>query len=258
MIILEASKISVDLNGRSILRDVSVRLKEGSVTAILGANGAGKTTLVRALNGTLPASKGEIFFQGRPINSMTRREVARRIAVVAQENETKFPVKVLEFILSGRFVHGGSFGWETDEDLRSANSALASCDLKEFAERTMNELSGGERQRVVLARAIAAETAVLLLDEPTANLDISHQALMFRLIRERCRDHGTAAAVITHDLNLASEFADRALLVKEGSVYGQGTPEDSFTAANIAAVFGMNVLLDKNPTSGRVRVTTIY
>src|SRR6185503_18218114 len=160
--------------------------------------------------------KGEVLLDGGLLRSLSRREIARSIAVVAQENETKFPITVLEFVLAGRFARGAAFGWETAEDLKAADEALRLCDLIEFGGRAMNELSGGERQRVVLARALAAETNVLLLDEPTANLDLAHQALMFKLVRDRCRDHGASAIVITHDLNLASEFADAVILLKDG------------------------------------------
>ena len=122
----------------------------------------------------------------------------------------------------------------------------------------MNELSGGERQRVVLARALAAETAILLLDEPTANLDLAHQALMFRLVRDRCRNAKAAAIVITHDLNLAGEFADTALLLKSGRVHARGTTRQVFTNENLREVYDVQVLLDENPASGKVRVTTVY
>src|SRR5215218_1824070 len=255
---LTAENIDVELSGRSILREVSCQLKSGEITAVLGANGAGKTTLLRALNGTIPVSKGEISIGERRLAKMSRREIARSIAVVAQENETKFPVTVLEYVLSGRFVRGGAFGWETTSDINAADSALGECDLDEYSGRVMNELSGGERQRVVLARALAADTEVLLLDEPTANLDLAHQALMFRLVRERCRERGTTAAVITHDLNLASEFADTVLLLRDGTIFASGAPQETLTKENIWSVFGMNVLLDHNPASGKVRVTSVF
>ena len=122
----------------------------------------------------------------------------------------------------------------------------------------MNELSGGERQRVVLARALATEASVLLLDEPTANLDLAHQALMFRLVRERCVSAGASAIVITHDLNLASEFADEMLMLKGGTVFAEGTPKEVLTAENVREVFGVDVLLDENPASGKVRVTAVF
>ena len=255
---LVAQNIDVELSGRSVLRGASCRLKNGEITAVLGANGAGKTTLLRALNGTIPVSKGEINIDGRKLKDMPRREIARHVAVVAQENETKFPVTVLEYILSGRFVRGGAFGWETADDRAAANTALAECDLGDYFQRMMNELSGGERQRVVLARALAAETDILLLDEPTANLDLANQALMFTLVRKRCRERGMTAAVITHDLNLASEFADRVLLLRDGRIFADGTPQEALTSANIFSVFGMNVLLDENPASGKIRVTSVF
>jgi len=255
---LDIDQISVRYDGREVLRDVSFTVKPGKIVALLGANGAGKTTLIRATNGSVEIETGEIWMDGKTIRSLSRRETAKKIAVVAQENETKFPLTVLEFVLAGRFVHGGAFGWETDEDLRIAESVLDECDLTDFRDRFMNELSGGERQRVVLARALAVEAEILLLDEPTANIDLAHQALMFRLVRARCREMNCSAIVITHDLNLAAEFADKIILLKNGEVHAQGEPREVLTSENLQSVFAVNVLLDTNPASGNVRVTTIY
>jgi len=255
---LVSHNISVSYNGREVLRDISFELREGEIIALLGPNGAGKTTLIRALNRTVPTDSGDIRLDGKPINEYSRREIAQHVAVVAQENETKFPVTVLEFVLAGRFVRGGAFGWETESDIAAARKALQGCDLSEFADRLMNELSGGERQRVVLARALATEARVLLLDEPTANLDLAHQAMMFRLVREQCRSANASAIVITHDLNLASEFADRVLLLKDGRVHAIGSSAEVLTAENIDSAFGVKVLLDENPVSRNVRVTTLF
>jgi len=135
---------------------------------------------------------------------------------------------------------------------------LADCDLAEYEGRLINELSGGERQRVVLARALATNARILLLDEPTANLDLAHQAMMFRLVRERCRSCNASAVVITHDLNLAAEFADQVLMLKDGKAVAYGTPDEVLTAENIEDVFGVKVLLDRNPASGNVRVTNVF
>jgi iron complex transport system ATP-binding protein len=230
----------------------------GETVALLGPNGAGKTTLLRSLNGTVRLDMGEIVLDGKLIGDLSRREIARKIAVVAQENETKFPITVIEFVLAGRFARGAAFGWETRDDITAAANSLADCDLTGFGDRLMNELSGGERQRVVLARALAAQTSVLLLDEPTANLDLAHQALMFKLVRTRCREAGTAAVVITHDLNLAAEFADRVLLLKNGQLVATGTPSKVLSETNVRDVYGVDVLLDANPGSGKVRVTMVY
>ena len=255
---LITQKIAVRFGDRQVLAEVSFELREGEIIALLGPNGSGKTTLIRALNGSVPVSSGEALLEGKRLAELSRRQIARKIAVVAQENETKFPVTVLEFVLAGRFIHGSAFGWETESDIVAARKALGECDLEEFAGRFMNELSGGERQRVVLARALATEAGVLLLDEPTANLDLAHQAMMFRLVRGRCRSDNASAVVITHDLNLAAEFADRILLLNEGKIFALGKPEDVLTAENVSAVFGVNVLLDENPASRNVRVTTLY
>lgn len=255
---ISAKEISVRLGARDILRQISLTAGTGETLALLGPNGAGKTTLLRALNGSVGLSSGSITLNDRGLNELSRREIARRIAVVAQENETKFPITVMEFVLAGRFARGAAFGWETPADIRAAVEALRMCDLDGFAKRMMNELSGGERQRVVLARALAAETEVLLLDEPTANLDLAHQALMFRLVRSRCREAGASAIVITHDLNLASEFADRVVLLKGGKVFAQGIPAKVLTEENVQNVYDVQVLLDTNPASGKLRVTTVY
>jgi iron complex transport system ATP-binding protein len=255
---LDVRNISVRFGDRQVLRDVSLVVASGEIVALLGPNGAGKTTLLRALNGTVPIGAGEILFEGTPIRDLSRREIARNIAVVAQENETKFPVTVMEFVLAGRFARGAAFGWETGADVTAAENALDQCDLDKYADRAMNELSGGERQRVVLARALAAETKVLLLDEPTANLDLAHQALMFRLVRERCVNSGGTAIVITHDLNLASEFANKVIMLKDRKILASGTPVDVMTTENLRQIYGVQVLLDENPVSGRVRVTTLF
>jgi len=255
---LTAHNLRVSYDGQSVLMDVTLEVRSGNIVALLGANGAGKTTLIRALNGAIMPSSGEVTLDSRALMTLSRREIAKNIAVVAQENETRFPITVLEFVLSGRFVHGGAFGWETGEDIDDAQRALSDCDLDGFENRLMNHLSGGERQRVVLARALATGATVLLLDEPTANLDIAHQAMMFRLVRQRCRTQGASAVVITHDLNLAAEFADEVIMLKDGGVAARGEPTRVLTTENISEVFGVQVLLDRHPASGNVRVTNVF
>lgn len=255
---LYARNITVRYGDCDVISKVSFDLNEGRIIALLGPNGAGKTTLIRSLNGTVPISSGEISLDGKALGSFSRREIAQKMAVVAQENETKFPVSVREFVLAGRFARGSAFSWETANDMSIAKNALEQCDLADFQDRLMNELSGGERQRVVLARALATEASVLLLDEPTANLDLAHQAMMFRLVRERCRGCGSSAIVITHDLNLAAEFADDVMLLKGGRVYAFGPQDSVLTEKNLKEVYNVQVLLDENPASGKIRVTTVY
>ena len=255
--LLEIRNITVKYDAREVVHDVSFDLREGQIIVLLGPNGAGKTTLIRTLNGSVPLAAGEVRLDDKALSELSRREIAKSIAVVAQENETKFPVTVLEFVLAGRFVRGRAFGWESEADIDAARTALRQCDLAEFEGRLMNELSGGERQRVVLARAIATEASVLLLDEPTANLDLAHQALMFRLVRDLC-SRGAASVVITHDLNLAAEFANEIIMLKNGSIFAKDAPNEVLTRENIDEVYDVQVLLDQNPASGKVRVTTVY
>lgn len=256
MLIVE--NISVRYGPREVLAGASFSLAYGEMLAVIGPNGAGKTTLIRSLNGTVAAAAGRIVLDGTPLRSLARREVAKRIAVVAQENETKFPITVREFVMAGRFANGPAFGWESAEDVVAAEKALTECELEGFEDRLMNELSGGERQRVVLARALATEAKILLLDEPTANLDLAHQASMFRLVRERCRNYGYCSVVITHDLNLAAEFSDRIILLEGSRIHAIGTPDEVLREESLKKVFDVTVLLDRNPASGNVRVTTVY
>lgn len=255
---LEVVNVSINYGDVRVLRDISFSLKAGEIIAVVGANGAGKTTLLKGLNFTVPLIKGDILLNGKPIEQFSRREIAKRIAVVAQENETKFPITVLEFVLAGRFAHGGAFGWETEKGRRIASNCLKLCNLENYEKRLMNKLSGGERQRALLARAMAAETQILFLDEPTNNLDLSHQSSIFRLVKERTKNCASAAIVITHDLNLASEFADRILLLEDRKILAQGTPREVLTEEILYQVFGIKVLLDTNPVTKNVRVTAIY
>jgi iron complex transport system ATP-binding protein len=255
---LVANDITVRYGGRTALRDVSMTVSSGKFLALLGPNGSGKSTFLRTLNGTIRPSQGEVALDGRLLGTLSRREIAQAIAVVAQENETRFPVTVREFVLSGRFIHGGAFGWESEQDIVKADQALLECGLADFGSRLMNNLSGGERQRVVLARAIAADTRILLLDEPTANLDLAHQAMMFRLVRDRCQNRGCSAVVITHDLNLASEFADEVVMLRGGEVHSTGQPSVVFTSDKISEVYGIDVLVDAHPVKGSMRITNCF
>ena len=256
--LLTADNISVKLDGRDVLCDASMAIRAGRTTAIVGPNGAGKTTLLKVLNAAVSPARGAVRIENRLITEMSRGEIARRIAVVAQENETKFPVSVLDFVLGGRFARGRVFGWDTESDLSAANKAIEACDLTRLRMRQMNSLSGGERQRVVFARALAAETDILLLDEPTANLDLAHQADMFRLVASECREGSRAAAIVTHDLNLAAAFADKILMLNAGKPYAYGDPEAVLTNASIREVFDVNTVIDRGVRSGRLRVTVDF
>jgi len=255
---LEAKNITVNYGPREVVSAVSLRANPGEIIAIIGPNGAGKSTLLRTLNASLRATQGEILLDGTPLASFARRSIARRIAVVAQEADLRFPVSVMEFVLGGRYAWSSAWGWESERDVEIARGILRETELETFAARLMSELSGGERQRAVLARALATEAKVLLLDEPTANLDLAHQATMLRLVRRRCDHCESAAVVVTHDVNLAAEFADRVLLLKNGREVASGLPREVLTPELLRTVFDLEVLVDAHPVTGAPRITPVH
>ncbi|HEY6217516.1 MAG TPA: ABC transporter ATP-binding protein [Pyrinomonadaceae bacterium] len=260
MALLEAHDLSIAYDHRVAVADLSLTLKPAEITAIIGPNGAGKSTLLKSLNGQVRPSSGRILLDGQPLEKLNRRSISRRIAVVAQEAELRFPVTVLEFVLGGRFAWAtnSGWGWETEQDLNIADAVIRETQMTELSGRLMNELSGGERQRALMARALATEAPILLLDEPTANLDLSHQATLLALVRNRCDRNEAAALVVTHDINLAAQFADHLLLMKEGRAVYSGTPEQVLQPQVLQDVFEVTVLVDAHPVTGGPRVTPVH
>jgi iron complex transport system ATP-binding protein len=258
--VLEAKNVNINYGKRHAVVDVSLSVTPGNITAIVGANGAGKSSLLRALNGAIEPSSGEILLDGKPLTSFTRRAIGRRIAVVTQEALLAFPVSVLEYVLGGRYAWSGSgnWGWESKRDLEIAFEVLRQAELENFSARLMNELSGGERQRAVLARALATKAGILLLDEPTANLDLAHQASMLQLVRAHCDERSTAAVIVTHDINLAAEFANQVVLLKGGYLIAAGKPREVLTEELLSEVLEIKVLVDAHPLSGAPRITPAH
>jgi iron complex transport system ATP-binding protein len=259
-LVLDARDLTIAYDHRVAVDDVSLSLKPGEITAIIGPNGAGKSTLLKSLNGQVRPSSGTILLDGQPLERLNRRTISRRIAVVAQEAELRFPVTVLEFVLGGRFAWAtnAGWGWETEHDLQIADTVLHETELSELSGRLMNELSGGERQRALMARALATEAPILLLDEPTANLDLSHQATLLALVRHRCDRNEATALVVTHDLNLAAQFADNLMLMKQGRAVHTGTPGQVLQPQILQDVFEVTVLVDAHPVTGGPRVTPVH
>jgi len=257
---LEARNINIHYDSRVAVKDVSLRVEPSKVISIIGPNGAGKSTLLRALNGSVKPFAGEVVLDGRQLKNYARRVVAQRVAVVAQEADVRFPVTVSEFVLGGRYAWANvtAWGWESELDIELAVNAIHETELEGFESRLMNELSGGERQRAVLARALATEAKVFLLDEPTANLDLAHQATMLRLIRSRCDMTHSAAVVVTHDVNLAAEFSNEVMLMKDGRMVAYGSPHEVLTEELLKEVFDLPVLVDAHPVSGAPRITPIH
>ena len=236
--ILDADRLEVRYAGagRRALDGVSCRVGPGELVAIAGPNGSGKTTLVRAVTGLVPLAAGGVRIQGRPLGEWRRPELARVLGVVPQREDLVFPLRVDETVMLGRYARLGALRAPAAADREAVRSALARCDAEALAARSADTLSGGEWQRVRLARALAQEPAMLLLDEPTASLDVRHEMEILELIRGLV-NHGLAGLVITHQLNLAARFADRMMLLSEGRVVAEGTPGEVLRKDIVSGVF---------------------
>jgi iron complex transport system ATP-binding protein len=235
-IVLSFQGVSAAAGSRPILCGVTLALHAGEVLTLAGPNGAGKTTLFRVASRVLRPSQGSVSLLGRPLDAFSRRELARVLAVVPQDASIAFPFRVGEVALMGRSPHLGTLGFETRADLERARDAMDRVGIAELADRSVLELSGGERQLVLLARALAQDPRVLLLDEPTAHLDLRHRVRVAALVRELARE-GRSALVVSHDLGLAARSGDRIALLRRGELLALGTPREVLTPAHLRATF---------------------
>ncbi len=240
-----------------LLKGVSFDVHQGELLAIVGPNGAGKSTLLKIILGMLRPASGNVTLEGESIAKMSRRKLARFIGYVPQATDVRFPLTAMEYVLQGRFAQGRILGFESDGDVEEVRRAMELTDSTDFACRLVSELSGGERQRVMLARALASRPRLLALDEPVANLDIAHQLKMFDLARRLTSTGEMGAIVVTHELNLAAEFATRVLMLKAGEVRAIGRPSEVMDEKTINDVFDADVLIDKNPVTGAPRITLL-
>ena len=239
------------------LRDVSVTVAPRSLTGLLGPNGCGKTTLLKLLAGVLSPAGGRIELEGRPLNTLTRREIARRIAVVPQETHPAFDYTVLEMVLMGRHPHLGPFQLEGPDDLAIAREALTATGTAHLAGRAYMTLSGGEKQRVVIASALAQKPNVLLLDEPTASLDLGYQLEIAGLLKDLNRERGVTTVLATHDLNLAASLCDTLVLVRQGRVLMQGPANEVLTSATVQQLYGVIADVTFHERAGHVTVIPV-
>ncbi|THJ21652.1 MAG: ABC transporter ATP-binding protein [Nitrospira sp. CG24D] len=243
------------------VEDLSFDVRAGEVLGIVGPNGSGKSSLLKLLAGLLRPSSGQIRLGSQWIGHIAPHLLARSIAVVPQEYVQVFPFTVAETVLMGRFPHrrgswwGMGIGEESEHDLRQAHQAMVETDVVALAGRLVSDLSGGERQRVMIARALAQEPAVLLLDEPMAFLDINHQIEICALIRRLQRERQLTVVLVSHDLNVASQSCDRVMMLKDGRIVQIGSPMETITPESLRAVYGCDVVVDAHPHSGRPRVT---
>ena len=248
---IELRGLTVELGGRAVVDGVELEVGRGEWVALIGPNGGGKTTLLRAIAGLVPFF-GRVLLDGRSTAELRRRELSRLLALVPQDPFTPPWMTVGEFVLLGRTPHLGTLAKEGRRDREAASHALARLDLLEYRERLLGTLSGGERQRVVVARALAQEAPVVLLDEPTAALDIGHQQQALELLDALRADSELTLVSAMHDLTLAAQYAERMVLLDRGQVVADGAPAEVLTESLIAAHYGASI--DVVPVDGRVAV----
>jgi iron complex transport system ATP-binding protein len=252
--LIRVDQVSFAYGAIEAVKDLSFSVAKGEVFGLLGPNGSGKSTVVRLLSRVLTPRSGRVSLASRDLGTYSREELARQVAVVPQETTIELPFSVLEVVLMGRSPHLRRFGFERAEDLAIAHRAMEQTGVYDLAMREIHELSGGERQRVILARALAQEPRVLLLDEPTAFLDIKHQVEVYDLVKTLSRQNGLTVVAILHDLNLAALYCDRLALLKSGRLFCLGTPEQVLTYTNIKAVYETEVYIGLNDITGKVHI----
>ena len=247
---LHMSDLTAGYGRRPVLRGVSLSVNHGEVVALVGPNGAGKSTLIRVLSGVVAARGGEARLNGVDLLRLAPSDRARRVAVVPQMIHLPDAFTVGEIVLMGRTPHLPLWAGESRLDCEIAWQAMRRTQVDALSDRRVDELSGGELQRVVIARALAQQPQVLLLDEPTAHLDLKHQVAVLELVRSLAHDQDLAVLLTLHDLNQAAQYADRVALMQQGSLVAQGLPAEVFTAARLSEVYGVPVAIGQHPTRG--------
>jgi iron complex transport system ATP-binding protein len=256
--VLQAHRLSFAYSpGSPAVRDVSILVEAGSVTGLLGPNGCGKTSLLKLLAGIVSPDAGHVTLNGQPLHGLPRKAVARQIAVVPQETHPAFDYTALEMVLMGRHPHLGAFQLEGPDDIAVAHEALTATGTGHLANRAYMTLSGGEKQRVVIASALAQQPQLLLLDEPTASLDLGFQLEIQALLTKLNRDRGVTIVLATHDLNLAASVCDRLVLMRAGEVIAQGRTDIVLTPAHIYELYGVHADVTPHPSAGHLTVVPL-
>ncbi len=253
---VDAQALSFAVEAKKLLDRVDVRAQRGQFVGLIGPNGAGKSTLLRALSGIIRHQEGAVWLEGSDLASMSARDVAAMLALVPQIAPYTQGFTAFELVLMGRYPHLGRFQVESQADDRIAQEAMRLTETEQFAPRTLDTLSGGERQRVFLARALAQQPRVLLLDEPTSNLDILHQLTILGLVRQLV-DNGLTAIAAIHDLNLAARYCDRLVLLSNGQVATEGLPEEVLAPETIESAFGVRSAVYRDPVTGALAISLI-
>lgn len=254
--LLSFESVNFSYGSEPVLREVSFSVARGEVVGLVGPNGSGKSTALGLAFALLLPQSGTVVMSGRSVGGLSRREIARQAALVPQDTLSRFSFSVRDVVAMGRNPHLGRFHVEGEHDRAVVQRALEQTEVLRFADRMLDELSGGERQRVMIARALAQEPALLLLDEPTSNLDLAHQLECFELVRDFAKE-SRGALVAVHDLNLASRYCERIVMLGEGSVAAQGAPHEVLSEENLARYFGIDARVRLEPGVPGVSITPV-
>ena len=240
-----------------VLKNLTFSVRTGDFFIIIGPNGSGKTTLLKVISGILKPQNGQLKILERSIENYTRKTLARTVAFVPHTIPVDFPFTVKEVVLMGRSPYLGMLGLEQQRDLEIARQAITFTEIEHLVHRKLDQLSGGEQQRVFIARAICQQPQIILLDEPTASLDLSHQVRLMDLMEKLKQEQGVTVVMVSHDLNLAAMYGDRLLLIKDGGIVHIGTPDEVLTFQTLEEVYGCTLLVDNSPLGKIPRVTLV-
>ncbi|MFT3886746.1 MAG: ABC transporter ATP-binding protein [Arachnia sp.] len=249
--LLEAQRLSLGYRDRSVIEGLDLSVPPGEITVIVGANACGKSTLLRSLSRLLAPREGQVLLDGKQVHQMPAKELARTLGLLPQSPIAPEGITVADLVGRGRHPHQKVFSRWTAKDDEAVAAALEATNTLDLAERAVDELSGGQRQRVWIAMALAQQTELLLLDEPTTFLDVSHQVEVLDLLTDLNQSSGTTIVMVLHDLNLAARYADHLVAIADGTVYQSGSPEEVLTTDMVRTVFGIDSQIIADPTSGR-------
>ena len=252
---LVAERITLGYGDNPVLRDLDLQIAPGRITAIVGGNGCGKSTLLRALARLLRPTAGEVVLDGAPLRATPSRQVARIVGLLPQSPVAPEGIAVADLVGRGRHPHQKALARWSAHDYEVVADALAATGISDLADRSVDELSGGQRQRVWIAMALAQQTDILLLDEPTTFLDVAHQIEVLDLITDLSLTRGTTIVMVLHDLNLAARYADELIAMKDGRVHAIGSPQQILTGELVQQVFGLSSLVTEDPATGKPMIT---
>jgi iron complex transport system ATP-binding protein len=254
---LTAEGVRLGYGDRLVIDRLDLTVPDGRITAIVGANACGKSTLLRGLARLLPLAGGRVTLGGRDLSAMSSREVARIIGVLPQSSVAPDGIRVADLVARGRYPHQGWFGRHRSDDDLVVAEAMAATGVADLADRRVEELSGGQRQRVWIAMVLAQETDIVLLDEPTTFLDVTHQIELLDLLTERNRSHGTTVVMVLHELNLAARYADRLVVMHRGRIVAEGPPDEVLTERIVGEAFGLTARVVSDPVAGSPLIVPI-